>query len=319
MSEYKQYLDEAIKIAKEAGKTIKESFENRQFISDHLNIKQNNSSDLVTATDQYVEKMVKSHLNKVFPTHLFIGEETTAANNNASCNLTDNPTWCIDPIDGTTNFVHGLPFICISIALLINKEPVIGVIFNPILNDLYTASKNGGAFLNDKPLPTIRPIQPLKTLESSLIITEYGADRNEKSIKSKLDTIQNIISYPVHGIRSFGSAAMNMCYVARGSCDIYYEIGIHAWDVAAATCILREAGGVVVGWESYKNGNEPEKKKLKTSEKEIEIGTEIVNEKFDLLNRHVLCIRQLAEGPKKQNEILAEVRKRLIDFKTERD
>jgi len=317
MSEYKQYLDEAIKIAKLAGKTIKESFENRQFISDHLDIKQNNSSDLVTATDQYVEKMVKSHLNKVFPTHKFIGEETTAANNNASCNLTDNPTWCIDPIDGTTNFVHGLPFICISIALLINKEPVIGVIFNPILNDLYTASKNGGAFLNEKPLPTIRPIQPLETLESSLVITEYGADRSEVSVKAKLDTIHNIIKYPVHGIRSFGSAAMNMCYIARGSCDIYYEIGIHAWDVAAATCIVRESGGVVVGWEPYQNASEPEKKKLKTDE-ETE-GTEIVNEKFDLLNRHVLCIRQLAEGPKKQNEILAEVRKRLLNFEVKRD
>jgi len=316
MSEYKQYLDEAIKIAKLAGKTIKESFENRQFISEHLDIKENNSSDLVTATDQYVEKMVKSHLNKVFPTHSFIGEETTAANNNASCNLTDNPTWCIDPIDGTTNFVHGFPFICISIALLINKEPVIGVIFNPILNDLYTASKNGGAFLNGKPLPTIRPIQPLESLEKSLIITEYGANRSEESINAKLDTIHKVISYPVHGIRSFGSAAMNMCYVARGACDIYYEIGIHAWDVAAASCILREAGGVVVNWTPYhKEKSEPEKKKTKIDEE----ATEIVNEDFDLLNRHVLCIRQLADGPKKQNEILAEVRKRLIDFKVERD
>jgi len=315
-SEYKQYLDEAIKIAKKAGKTIKESFENRQFISEHLDIKENNSSDLVTATDQYVEKMVKGHLNKIFPTHSFIGEETTAANHNASCNLTDNPTWCIDPIDGTTNFVHGLPFICISIGLLINKEPVVGVIFNPILNDLYTACKNGGAFLNGKPLPTIRPIQPLKSLEQSLIITEYGANRSEESIKAKLDTLHDVISYPVHGVRSFGSAACNMCYVARGSCDVYYEIGIHAWDVCAATCILREAGGVVVGWKPYHDKSEPEKKKLKSGKE----GTlNIVNEKFDILNRHVLCIRQLAEGPEKQNEILAEVRKRLIDFEARRD
>ncbi|ORX88008.1 IMPase 1 [Anaeromyces robustus] len=318
MTEYKKYLDEAVKIAKTAGKTIKEAFENRQFISEHLEIKENNSSDLVTATDQYVEKMVKSHLNKVFPTHSFIGEETTAANNMARCELTDNPTWCIDPIDGTTNFVHGLPFTCISIGLLINKEPVMGVIFNPILNDLYTATKNGGAFLNGKPLPLIRPIQPLETLEKSLIITEYGANRNEESVKAKLDTIHQIIKYPVHGIRSFGSAAMNMCYVARGSCDIYYEIGIHAWDVAAATCILKEAGGVVVGWKPYKEVSEPEKKKQKTESSKTE-KIDIVNEKFDVLNRHVLCIRQLAEGPEKQNEILAEVRKRLIDCEIERD
>jgi len=313
-SEYQEYLNEAVKIAKLAGKTIKESFENRQFISEHLDIKENNSSDLVTATDQYVEKMVKSHINKLYPTHSFIGEETTAANNNASCNLTDKPTWCIDPIDGTTNFVHGLPFICISIGLLVNKEPVIGVIFNPILNDLYTACKDGGAFLNGKPLPTIRPIQPLETLEKSLVITEYGANRSEESIKAKLDTLHDVISYPIHGVRSFGSAAMNMCYIARGSCDIYYEIGIHAWDVCAATCILREAGGVVVGWEPYYGDNtEPQTKKLKTE------GLEIVSEKFDILNRHVLCIRQVAEGPKKQNEILKEVRRRLINFETERD
>jgi len=313
-SEYQEYLKEAIKIAKLAGKIIKETFENRQFISEHLEIKENNSSDLVTATDQYVEKMVKSHLNKLYPTHSFIGEETTAANNNASCNLTDKPTWCIDPIDGTTNFVHGLPFTCISIGLLVNKEPVIGVIFNPILNDLYTACKDGGAFLNGKPLPTIRPIQPLETLEKSLIITEYGANRSEESIKAKLDTLHDVISYPIHGVRSFGSAAMNMCYIARGSCDIYYEIGIHAWDVCAATCILREAGGVVVGWEPYYGEKgEPENKKLKTE------GLDIVSEKYDILNRHVLCIRQLAEGPKKQNEILKEVRSRLINFETERD
>lgn len=336
MSEYKTYLDEAIKIAKFAGEIIKKSFENREYIHNHLNIKQNNSSDLVTATDKYVEKTVKEHLNKVFPTHHFVGEETVAANNNSSCNLTNEPTWCIDPIDGTTNFVHGFPFICISIALLIDKEPVVGVVFNPILNELYSASKNGGAFYNEKSLPLITPIQPLESLEQSLVITEYGADRSKISINAKLDTINKVISYPIHGIRSFGSAALNMCYVARGSCDIYYEIGIHAWDVAAAAVILKEAGGCVVNWKPYDNEvekstqssekindesndnhlNEPEKKKLKKMNNECVAVTE---EKFDILGRHVLCIRNISEGAEKQGQLLTEIRQYLIDFPIERD
>lgn len=352
-NEYKKYLEEAVKIAKIAGKIIKESFENREFIHNNLDIKQHNSSDLVTATDKYVEKTVKEYLNKAFPTHSFVGEETTAANNNASCNLSDKPTWCIDPIDGTTNFVHGFPFICISIALLINKEPVVGVVFNPIMNELYTATKNGGAFFNGKALPLIQPIQPLDSLEQSLIITEYGADRSRISLDAKFKTLNSVISYPIHGVRSFGSAALNMCYIARGSCDIYYEIGIHAWDVAAATIILKESGGQVVGWKPYvelstNTGSpsrseedvevihaEPEKKKprIQNSKEEDEdeektvisdtttttTNNHITDEKYDVLGRHVLCIRNISNGVKKQNQLLSNMREYLIDFEVQRD
>ena len=298
-----EILEKTKKIVLESGTYIKEAFETREVINKTLEIKDNNCSDLVTEVDKKVEKTLKEKLKSLYPDFLFVGEETVAASGSKKTGLTDAPTWVIDPVDGTTNFVHGFPFVCISVALVIKKIPVLGIIYNPILNNFYWGIKGKGSFVDGKKLPLIKNT-PLKSLKESLIITEYGADRRIDSIENKLNNIKNIISNPVHAIRSLGSAAMNMCYVARGGADFYYEIGIHAWDVAAAVVILREAGGAVVNWQR---------------DKDLDKNVLVVNEGYDILKRHVLCIRGVIEGKEHQSKLLEEFREKLIDFPAESD
>ncbi|CAM9776098.1 unnamed protein product [Discosporangium mesarthrocarpum] len=106
--------------------------------------------DLVTETDKAAENLIIEHLKKDFPDHSFMGEESTYAGEESASGLGSEPTWVIDPLDGTTNFVHAYPCFCVSIALAIDKEPVVGVIFNPLVEEMYTASKGRGAFLNGR-------------------------------------------------------------------------------------------------------------------------------------------------------------------------
>ncbi|CAO3681245.1 unnamed protein product [Umbelopsis vinacea] len=225
--------------------------------------KYSNPSDMVTETDQAVEAFVKEKISAAYPSHKFIGEETFAAGEKSS--FTDEPTWIVDPIDGTTNFIHGYPFVAISIGLTINKIPVVGVIFNPLLNELYSAAQGQGAFLNHTtrlPLFDVKAIPPLNDLSECLVMTEMGADRTAPVISRKIDAIHNLVASKqdpgtrtviqkavgsqVHSIRSTGSAALNLCCVAKGVADIFWEIGCWEWDVCAAIVIMREAGGIVL-------------------------------------------------------------------------
>ncbi|XP_028392369.1 inositol monophosphatase 1-like [Dendronephthya gigantea] len=232
------YYQEAVNIAKIAGKLVREAFysEKRIDTKDH-------KTDLVTETDQESERIIKKHFKEKFPSHSFIGEESVAGGE--KCNLTDNPTWIIDPIDGTTNFVHKFPFSAISIALAINKELVVGVIYNPILDEMFSAITGHGATCNGKP---IKPSN-VTEINQALLITEIGASREQNRINGIMKNLQKIITEPymARGIRSLGSAALNMCYVAAGRADAYYEFGIHCWDIAAGIVILKEAGGMSFG------------------------------------------------------------------------
>ncbi|KAG9284869.1 hypothetical protein G9A89_003792 [Geosiphon pyriformis] len=254
------YLHFAIKLAKECGQLILDGSKARYTAEKDVYEKYGNPIDLVTETDKKVEQLVRSKLSAEYPKHRFIGEETVAAGE--KCELTKEPTWIVDPIDGTTNFVHGFPFVAISIGLVIDEVPVIGVIYNPFLNELYTASKGNGAFLNlTTQLPLSHPHAPLTLpldLAHCLVATEMGHDRTPSVIDKKINSIHNMVSQPgqnswsskkaglVHGIRSTGSAALNLCYVARGDIDVYWEIGCWEWDVAAGIAILNEAGGFIV-------------------------------------------------------------------------
>lgn len=258
-----EYLDFSIDLAKQAGAMIKEGVDKRMAGSGSIMAKYSNPSDMVTETDQAVEAFVKEKISAAYPSHKFIGEETFAAGEKPS--FTDEPTWIVDPIDGTTNFIHGYPFVAISIGLTINKVPVVGVIYNPLLNELYSAADGQGAFLNQTtklPLFDTKAIAPLKDLSECLVMTEMGSDRSSAVISRKIDAIhnlvaskedpgvrsviQNAVGTQVHSIRSTGSAALNLCCVAKGVADIFWEIGCWEWDVCAAVVILREAGGIVL-------------------------------------------------------------------------
>ncbi|XP_003379157.1 inositol monophosphatase, partial [Trichinella spiralis] len=180
--------------------------------------------DLVTDVDQKVEQVLVDGIRSKFPDHQFIGEESTAMGKKGM--FTDAPTWIIDPIDGTTNFVHKVPYVCISIALYMKKEPRIGIVYNPILEELFTA-----------------------LLNKALLLLTFGV-QNRFSLPNAVDVyLQNnkrIVEQGIRGHRSFGSAALNMCYVALGCADAYIEFGLHCWDIAAGRLIVEEAGGLVI-------------------------------------------------------------------------
>lgn len=183
----------------------------------------------------------------------FMGEETYKPGDT----LAAKPTFIVDPIDGTTNFFHGYPYMCVSLGLAIDKKPVVGVIFNPWTKALYTGIKGKGSYLTDPfhdhvKLP-LRDPEPLQDLSHCLVAVEWGSDRdgNDYDVKTKtfrrLAGSKDIGGAMVHGIRSLGSAELNLCGVAAGALDVYWETGCWAWDVCAGWVILEEAGGKMVG------------------------------------------------------------------------
>uniref|UniRef100_A0A8C5DP97 Inositol-1-monophosphatase n=1 Tax=Gouania willdenowi TaxID=441366 RepID=A0A8C5DP97_GOUWI len=183
-------------------------------------------ADLVTETDQQVEKMLISAIRRKYPQHRFIGEESVAAGE--AVELTDSPTWIIDPIDGTVNFVHRFPFVAVSIAFTVNKQTEFGIVYSCVEDKLFHAQRGRGAYLNGKPL--------CSDIHRCVVVTEIGAE-------SRSITCCVLLCYSV---RALGTAAVDMCQVATGGADAYYHIGMHCWDIAASTIIVLEAGGVVM-------------------------------------------------------------------------
>ncbi|KAF5703891.1 myo-inositol-1(or 4)-monophosphatase [Fusarium globosum] len=213
-----------------------------------------NSVDIVTEADKGVEKMVSTRLSSSFPSISFMGEETYKP----GVRLGPEPTFVVDPIDGTTNFVHSFPSACISLGLAIDRQPAIGVIYNPWLDTLYTAIKGRGAFLTHgrgkepRRLPLARSPRPIEGLGSSLVAVEWGAQRDGPNFDIKVEAFRKLTATPenggsmVHSLRSMGSAALNIAAVAAGQVDLYWEGGCWAWDVCAGWAILNEAGGRMV-------------------------------------------------------------------------
>ncbi|KAH9823525.1 hypothetical protein DFH28DRAFT_1078430 [Melampsora americana] len=252
---YVTELEFAIGLARQAGELILEASKDRQTGKGTTVNDKKNRIDLVTETDQAVEKLVAKSIKEKFPDHKFIGEESFAAGEKAD--LTNDPTWICDPIDGTTNFVHGFPSVCISIGWVVNKVPTVGVIYNPFLSQLYTAVKGHGAYLNQTTrLPLSYPDHlPLDKLSDALVGVEWGSDRSKDVMDKKSRSFVRLAGDPksvdggvmCHSLRSMGSAALNYSHVAAGSLDLYWEIGCWAWDVCAGTVIVREAGGKCYG------------------------------------------------------------------------
>ena len=236
---YEVELRNAIDIAIAAGKVVKLAFEG---MSHKLEYKDKLEADLVTETDIAVQKMIETFLMERHPTYKFIGEESV----NEYKNFKSNSFWIVDPIDGTTNFAHGIPFTCISIGLCTNGVPVLGVVYNAITGELFHGVLGHGAFHNNARMPQIS--RPFDTMIGKLIGAEYGNSRNTDAYQPQLQMMENLLKFQVRGIRSLGSAALNICYVAKGSLDAFFEVGIHCWDVCAAAVILQETGGLRYGF-----------------------------------------------------------------------
>ena len=169
--------------------------------------------------------------------------------------LTDEPTFLVDPIDGTSNFVHGFPAVCVSIGLVVEKQPTIGVVYNPFQDELWRAVRGQGAFtVRSQSEPQKLPLvsAPLRGLGPACIGIEWGSDREGVNFELNLKVFTTLARTTatggrfVNSLRCTGSAAIAICRIAAGQQDAFWECGCWAWDVAAAWCILAEAGGIMV-------------------------------------------------------------------------
>jgi len=225
-------------LVRNAGVTVREALINDKKVETKSSI-----TDVVTETDRAVEAALVTGIKSEYPDHQFIGEEDTAeAKGGNVAPLTDDPTWIIDPIDGTMNFVHSNPLISISVALTINKCLEIGIIYLPALNMMYTARKGKGAELNGKKIS----VSGCKDLSSAMFLQEIWArSGNTKNESWQLNCIAALMKR-AHSVRSLGSAAINLAFVAAGQADAYSQSLISCWDFAAGALIVKEAGGVVL-------------------------------------------------------------------------
>lgn len=231
-------LDVAIEAAKQAAEVIK-SFSNSE---NSLEIKYKARHDLVTDADVASEKKIISVIQNHFPEDVFLAEETADATS-----ITDQRTWIIDPIDGTTNFAHDFPAYCVSIALYENIEPVAGVVLEVNRGELFTAIRGEGAFCNGRQLS----VSKLEKPDESLLGTGFPY-RDLGMVDEYLDLFK-VFMHETQGVRRPGSAAYDLCSVAAGRFEGFYEYGLSPWDVAAGSLIIREAGGLVTDWEGTNN------------------------------------------------------------------
>ncbi|XP_076827489.1 inositol monophosphatase 2 isoform X2 [Brachyhypopomus gauderio] len=228
-------MDVAVQIARKAGKMVQEAVKQEKRVRS-----KSTPTDLVTEADHQVEELIISTLRERFPSHRFIGEESSAAGE--KCILTDNPTWIIDPIDGTCNFVHSFPMVAVSIGFAVNKELELGVIYHCFDETLYTGRKGHGAFCNGVRLHVSKE----KDVSKALILTEIGAKRDPHTLDIFLGNLKKLLSAPSHGVRIIGSSTLALCLLASGAAEGYYQYGLHCWDIAAAAVLIREAGGCVM-------------------------------------------------------------------------
>lgn len=193
--------------------------------------------NLVTEVDLLCEKEIIGRIKKEFPGHAILAEESGATAGDA------DHLWVIDPIDGTVNYAHGYPCYCVSIGYQCRGEVVVGVIYNPCLDELFVAEKGKGATLNGKPIS----VSTTTELKKSLLATGFAYDINQSSINN-LNHFQNFIK-ACQALRRPGSAAMDLCYTAMGRFEGFWELKLHPWDYAAGWLMVEEAGGQVTRFD----------------------------------------------------------------------
>ena len=233
---------------------------------ENLQVSTKGPGDFVTSADKRTEKILIGEIQKAHPEHEIITEETGIINKS---NV--EKKWIIDPIDGTMNFLNGIPQFAISIAYEEKGEIICGVIFNPILNEMFVAEKGNGAYLNNS---RIR-VSNKKKIKDALLVT--GGPKGNSKIKNKIFSEYINVSNNVSNVRKFGSAALDMAYVACGRFDGYWQRELNYWDVAAGIIILKEAGGLINFFEDDENN--PLKKNI------IASNSNIHNELLDLISK----------------------------------
>jgi myo-inositol-1(or 4)-monophosphatase len=221
-------LNIAVKAARRAGSIINRAAQDIE----RLTITKKGPADFVTEVDRQVEQTIIDILHEAYPDHAFLGEEGGAVGESEF-------QWIIDPIDGTTNFLHGFPMYCTSIALAHKGIVTQAVIYDPVRNDLFTATRGSGAFLNDRRMRVSHETR----LDDALIGSGFpysSMEHQERYLRMLAEVMRKTA-----GIRRPGSAALDLAYVAAGRYDGFWELGLKPWDMAAGTLLIQEAGGLV--------------------------------------------------------------------------
>ena len=221
-----KFLEVALEAAREAGAVLLSEHSRPQKISYKGDV------DLVTETDKRSEAIVVGRLRREFPDHRIVAEEGSSGAAGAS-----RYEWQVDPLDGTTNFAHGYPCFAVSIGLLEDGKPLVGVVFNPVSDELFSAVRSEGAFLNQKPIH----VSDMKKLATSLVSTGFPTHNRAANLNIHYYWQFTLRS---HGVRRDGSAALDLCSVACGRFDAFWEFGLNSWDTAAGILMITEAGGI---------------------------------------------------------------------------
>ena len=233
----KKLVDDAIAWTREAGEV-----QLKYFRSSHLNIRAKfNDSDIVTEADKASEQVIINNINRTYPQHAILSEEMGG---NA---IESDYRWIIDPLDGTTNFSNGLPLFSVSIAVEYRGEVIVGVVYAPYLDEMFHAVKGGGAWLNGKPIAP----SGKESLSHSVVTTGFPVDK-DTTTDNNLDNVSRVLPR-VRGMRRLGSAAIDLCYVAAGFLDGYWEMNLHTWDVAAGQLVVQEAGACYSHFRTDRN------------------------------------------------------------------
>src|SRR5918998_3304952 len=222
-------IEAALSAAREAGEVLRKGFGWQH------SVRYKGEVDLVTEVDEQAERVIKEILLGAFPSYGMLAEEGGEQRGE------EDARWIVDPLDGTINYAHGLPIFCVSIALERAGELVLGVVYDPMREETYVARCGGGATLNNEPIRVSDTDEPIQ----ALIATGFPHDRDK--MPEALDLFGRFAAL-TRGMRRLGSTALDLCYVASGRLDGYYERGIWAWDIAAGSLIPEEAGGKVTNY-----------------------------------------------------------------------
>jgi myo-inositol-1(or 4)-monophosphatase len=231
-----QYLTVATQAAQAGGERLK------NFWGKLENIQEKTPGNLVTEADTASEKEVLAILKAAFPEHRILAEES-----GASGDLSSSYVWAVDPLDGTTNYAHHFPVFSVSIGLLLHGQPIVGVIYNPITDELFTAGLGIGAFLTQGGQTQPIRVSSTKQVADSLLATGFAYDRTKVKDNNYAEFCH--FTQVTQGVRRLGSAALDLAYVAAGRFDGYWERGLSPWDMVAGIVLVLEAGGQVSSYD----------------------------------------------------------------------
>jgi myo-inositol-1(or 4)-monophosphatase len=217
-------------IAREAGALL------MSYFHQHVKIEYKGEADLVTIADRASEKLIRERIRSLWPAHDILGEEEGLIDTGSDYR------WYVDPLDGTTNFAHGFPVFCVSLGLEHKGRRIAGVVYDPTRQEMFAAEQGGGAYLNREPIR----VSPTAKLAEALVATGFPSHKRHKNPNIYF---YHQITLRTHGVRRAGSAALDLCYVAAGRLDGFWEFNLNPWDTAAGVLLVEEAGGRVTDFQ----------------------------------------------------------------------